>query len=67
MPDGVHIFHKLNENMCACNIRPYLLQLYRKMQKDNLFDEPVQEDEKVLNENTVDSTAQPPKKKGRKH
>lgn len=37
MPDRKHIFHKLSENMCSCNLRPYLIQLYRKMEKDGLF------------------------------
>lgn len=48
IPDGVHIFHKVNENICACNLRPYLIQLWKKMDSNGLF--------------RVDTTAQPPKK-----
>ena len=31
MPDGVHVFHPISEQMCACSIRPYLIQAYRKL------------------------------------
>lgn len=31
MPDGKHVFHPLNNNMCACNLRPYVVQLYNKI------------------------------------
>ena len=52
MPDGKHIFRPVNENICACNLRPYLIQLYRKMQEQDMFNE--------------ESTGQPHKKKAGK-
>lgn len=40
MPDGMHIFRKLNENMCACNLRPHLINLWRKMDANGMFVKP---------------------------
>lgn len=54
MDDKKHIFHPVSEQICACSLRPYLIQLYRKMQEQDMF-----KDEK-----TVEPAPKPPKKKG---
>ena len=46
----------LSENICACNIRPYLIQLYREIEttfispQDNIIENEKVEDEKKENE-----------------
>lgn len=60
MPDKKHIFHPVSEQICACSLRPYLLQLYRKMESIGMFKNESNE------EKPVESTPKPPKKKGRK-
>lgn len=37
MDDGKHIFKPVSEEICACSLRPYLIQLYRKMETLGLF------------------------------
>ena len=37
MDDGKHIFHPVSEQICACSLRPYLIQLYRKMASIGMF------------------------------
>ena len=37
MDDGKHIFHPVSEQICACSLRPYLIQLYRKMESIGMF------------------------------
>ena len=39
MPDGRHKFIPLRDSMCACSIRPYLIQLYNRLKKDGHFNE----------------------------
>lgn len=39
MPDGKHIFHAVSEQICACSLRPYLLQLYRKLESMGYYTE----------------------------
>ena len=60
MDDKKHIFHPVSEQICACSLRPYLLQLYRKMESIGMFKDESNE------EKPVESTPKPPKKKGRK-
>lgn len=58
IPDKKHIFHPVSEQICACSLRPYLLQLYRKMESIGMFKNESNE------EKQVESTPKPPKKKG---
>ena len=58
MNDGKHIFHPVSEQICACSLSPYLLQLYRKMESIGMFKDESNE------EKPVESTPKPPKKKG---
>lgn len=58
MDDKKHIFHPVSEQICACSLRPYLLQLYRKMESIGMFKDESNE------EKPVESTPKPPKKKG---
>lgn len=61
MDDKKHIFKPVSEQICACSLRPYLIQLYRKMETIGMFkDEEVKEDVKK----TVEPAPKPPKKKG---
>lgn len=46
MPDGKHIFKPVSEEICACSLRPYLIQLYRKMETLGLFKDAAKKDEK---------------------
>lgn len=46
MPDDKHIFHPVSEEICACSLRPYLIQLYRKMETLGLFKDETKEDVK---------------------
>lgn len=39
MPDGKHIFHPVSEQICACSLSPYLIQLYRKLEKEGYYKE----------------------------
>lgn len=50
----------LSENLCACNLRPYLIQLYRKIQtfispQDNIIENEKVEDEKTDEKETVET------------
>ena len=70
MPDGKHVFHPLRDTMCACNIRPYLIQLYRKLQnttykqdESDTTEAPVIKDEKKDVRKTVEDRPKPRKKK----
>lgn len=58
MDDKKHIFHPVSEQICACSLRPYLLQLYSKMESIGMFKDESNE------EKQVESTPKPPKKKG---
>ena len=60
MPDGKHIFHPVSEEICACSLRPYLIQLYRKMETIGMFKDETKEDVKK----TVEPAPKPPKKNG---
>ena len=60
MPDGKHVFHPVSEQICACSLRPYLLQLYRKMESIGMFKDETKENVKK----TVEPAPKPPKKKG---
>lgn len=60
MADKKHIFHPVSEQICACSLRPYLLQLYRKMESIGMLKDESNE------EKPVESTPKPLKKKGRK-
>ena len=73
MPDGKHIFHPVSEQICSCNLRPYLINLYRKLENEGYFnynneekqmEVPANENVKDMKEK-VESTAKPHKKKGR--
>ena len=55
MDDGKHIFHPVSEQICACSLRPYLLQLYRKMESIGMF-----------NDESSDEVKPAKKKKGKK-
>ena len=37
MPDGKHVFHPVSEQICACSLSPYLIQLYRKLVKEGYY------------------------------
>lgn len=39
MDDKKHVFHKVSEQICACSLRPYLLQLYRKLESMGYYAE----------------------------
>lgn len=60
MDDGKHIFHPVSEQICACSLRPYLIQLYRKMETIGMFKDETKKDVKK----TVEPAPKPPKKKG---
>lgn len=44
MPDGKHVFNPLRDTICCCNLRPYIIQLYRKLQNTTYKDESNTED-----------------------
>lgn len=73
MGDEKHIFRPLKDTICACSIRPHLINLYRKLENEGYFnynneekqmEVPAKENVKDMKEK-VESTAKPHKKKGR--
>ena len=61
MPDDKHIFHPVSEEICACSLRPYLIQLYRKMETIGMFKS---KEVKKNVKKTVEPAPKPPKKNG---
>ena len=64
MPDGKHIFHPVSEEICSCSLRPYLIQLYRKMETIGMFKVETKEDAKK--ETVKSATNNHSKRKGGK-
>lgn len=53
IPDGKHIFHPVSEQICACSLSPYLIQLYRKLEKEGYYKEEEVKEKKQKNTKTT--------------
>jgi len=49
MDDKKHIFKPVSEQICACSLRPYLIQLYRKLEKEGYYKEEEVKEKKQKN------------------
>lgn len=53
MPDGKHVFHPVSEQICSCSLSPYLIQLYRKLEKEEYYKEEEVKEKKQKNTKTT--------------
>jgi len=49
MDDKKHIFKPVSEQICACSLRPYLIQLNRKLENEGYYKEEEVKEKKQKN------------------